>query len=130
MNYQRYGTLLIAFALVIAVAISFIDRPGSHTNITISETNEEVKLEATFPDSESQRVHDYVKSKLGMTDLADMKYLEVKHYQTPDQKMRFHIKSGIGFVTITMAKDENSRSAHRKLRETSEGIEDVLAGRN
>jgi hypothetical protein len=128
MQNQKYifisGTLLAVIVSAIFInAIMF-----SHDiTISVSETKHKLNLSASFPDRDSKKVHDYIKSQLNMSDLTDMQSVEIKHYETPDYKMRFYIKSRNGSIRIVFDKDENTLAAYRKLKKTGEGLKKVLA---
>jgi hypothetical protein len=123
----------VPFAIVFSVVIVgtvFVLKPMMSDNdisVNISETEEELTLSAAFPRKDSELVHKYLKAQLKMTDLTDLKYLEVKRYQTPNEKMRFHIKSRPGHVKIVFNKTENTFRSYRKLKETCEGLKQLLA---
>ncbi len=130
MNSQKvYGILLGIAICAVAAAIFIYGRPGNNISIRFSDTDDELEFSASFPDEYSDEVHDFVKSQLRMNDLSDMKYLEVKHYETPDQRMRFDIKSRKGFLKITMDKRENSREGYALLRRTGERIKTIVTSR-
>jgi hypothetical protein len=117
-------TLIIVLATVWVLSRTIND---DDIHISISESEEELSLSASFPKEDSEKVHEYVKAKLKMSDLSDFRYVEIKHYQTPDHKMRFHIEARPGYIKIVLDRTENSEAAYRKLRATAEGVKKVLA---
>ena len=126
---KQRQSLVIVFSAIIVIAAAAVflnSRTDNDITISFSETEDELQLSASFPDKYSKEVHDYVRSHLKMNDLSDLRYLEVKHYQTPDHKMRFNIKARNGYIKIVLDKMENSETAYRKLRDTCEGLKKVL----
>jgi hypothetical protein len=122
--------IIACSAICLIAAIVFINARMFRNDIKIgvSEDNDELTLSATFPDSDSEMVQDYIKSELRMTDLSDLHAVEIKHYETPNRKMRFYIKSKDGYIKIVLKRDENSSAAYYKLKRTSKGLEEVLTG--
>jgi hypothetical protein len=124
--------LIIACSVICLIAVGVLVSRIMHDNdikISVSENKHELTLSASFPDQDSKRVHDYIKSELKMVDLSDMRAVEIKRYETPDYKMHFSIKSRNGYIKIVLDKDENTSAAYYRLKKASEGLEDLLAGR-
>jgi hypothetical protein len=118
---------LFLFAIVALVLINC----GSDEDIAIeiSETEEALTVYASYPDKDSKLVHDYVRSKLKMTDITDLHHLEVKKYQTPDQQMNFHIKSRDGYLKIVLDKSENTRQSYLAMKRTGQGLQTLFQRR-
>jgi hypothetical protein len=92
-------------------------------DLSISETEEELVVSASYPARDSERVHDYIKSKLNMTEITDLRDLDGKDYQSPDTKMNFHIKSRDGYLKIVLDRRENTSRSYKVLKETAEGLQ-------
>jgi uncharacterized protein YsxB (DUF464 family) len=130
MKDPKYLIIACSAICVIAVGIFVARMKHSHDiNIVVSENKHALTLSASFPDQDSRMVHDYIKSELKMVDLPDMRSVEIKHYETPDYKMRFYVKSRDGYIKIVLDKDENTSAAYYRLKKASEGLENLLAGR-
>ena len=128
MKNQPYVIASCTVFAIIAGAIFINARMfRNDISISVSETKHEFKLSASFPDKDSKEVHDYLKSRLNMTDLSDMSAVEIENYETPDYKMRFYIRSRNGSIKIILDKDENTLAAYHKLKKTSEGLKKLLA---
>jgi len=129
---KRTNYLLSALLLLALVGtISFLKKEimGNSASIRISETKDELSISAEFPKTRSRLVHDYLAKKLNLTDLSDLSYVEIKHYQTPDRLMDFYIKSRAAYIKIVLNKGDNSRYAYNKMKETGEGLKKVLGQR-
>ncbi len=130
MTKKRTTYLFITLSLlVLVVAVPFLKKEimGESTSIYISDNKDELRISADFPKAKSKPVQDYLSKKLNLSDLPDLNYLEIKHYQTPDRLMSFYIKSRAGYVKILLDKDENDLDAYNKMKETGEGLKKVLA---
>jgi hypothetical protein len=126
MKDQKYFIIGLCFVLITAAVILVSMRGNSNIEIEVSETGSEWSLAASFPAKYAADVHDYIKSELRMTDLTDFRHLEIKRYETPDHKMRFHIKARTGSLEIVMNRKENSPAAWQRLKKASEGLKSIL----
>ena len=127
MGIQKSGWLLIALFFFCGVAGVALFKKNKNTNISVSETKDEITVMAQFPDGKSKRVQDQLRTQLNLTDLPDLTHVEVKRYQTPDRHMRFYIKSKPGYVKLRMDKDENNIDAQAKMKQTGKIIGEALA---
>lgn len=122
--------MIYACSLLLVVGaglfLSYTMTPRNNINISLSETDEQLTFSASFPVEDTRSVHDYVKSKLKMTDLTDLRHLEIKKYETPDQKMRFHLLASAGRIKIILDRRENGPEAYRKIKIISEGVKRVV----
>lgn len=126
MKDQRTLIVTLVISMMISAVIFVSMRTRSDIDIEISEDEDEWALYATFPPDRSEEVSNYLKSKLKMTDLTDLRHVEIERYETPDHKMRFHIKSKTGYVKIVMNREANSREAFVKLKKAGEGLSKLL----
>lgn len=126
MKDQRILIVTLVVSMLISAVIFVSMRNRSDIDIEISEDEDEWSLYASFPSERSEEVSNYLKSRLKMTDLTDLRHLEIERYETPDGKMRFHIKSNSGYVRIVMDRKENSRDAYVKLKKAAEGLSKLL----
>lgn len=117
--------VLICLALLGMGFFSFL--PKHDINIEVSENEESISVTASFPAEKSSSVYEYLRSEMDVSDLGELHWLEIKEYETPDKKMRFHIKTRIKLLMIEMNKKENSLPAQAKLREFGDGLKHVLA---
>ena len=120
-------TVLAAAILVCAIAaVVLCGANRNDINITFSETKDDITLSASFPDHDSERVQEYVKSQLQLKDLSDFKHLKTKQYSSPDQQMHFSIKSGTGHIKIVLDKVRSSSGSYRQLKKIGEGLNKLL----
>ena len=126
MKNQKLLPVVLCFLIIAAAVVLFSMRKNSDIEIAISESKDEWVLFASFPTKHADRAHSYIKSQLRMTDLTDLRYVEIKRYETPDRKMRFHITSRPGSIEIVMDREQNSHEAYEKLRKAAEGLKSVL----
>ena len=105
---KRIKALLIPGALLALFVLGYAANKNRSEDISIgtSETTQELTLFADFPDRKSEAVQDFLVKNLNLTDLTDLRHLEIKHYQTPDRSMRFYIKSTEGSLRISLNKNE------------------------
>ena len=126
MRENKYLLAAIGLMVVVAMVVVINRSMSNDIHISISETRDELSVSASFPDDQSERVQQYVKKQLTMTDLSDLRYVDVKHYETPDSRMRFNIKSRPGFIKIVMNSKDNTSYGYRKLKETAEELKRAL----
>ena len=126
-NYLIITLLLLAFV----ASVPFLKKQlmGESTQINISDNKNELSISGAFPGRKSKMVHDYLRKQLNLSDLPDLTYLEIKHYQTPDLFMSFYIKSRVGYLKILFDKNENSSEAYNKMKKMGEGLKEVLVNR-
>ena len=122
---------LLSYSLLSAAVLLLAAGCGTDNdiNISISETDDELVVAARYPEKESKRVHQYVKTKLRMTDISDFNHLEIKEYQPPHQRMNFHIKSRDGYLKIVLDKKENTMRSYERLKDAGKGLQKLLAQR-
>jgi hypothetical protein len=126
MKDRVVGAIFLVVIAVAAIVFFKSNLFGKNINITISDSRNELSLVASFPIKYSEEVQGYIKSELNMTDLPDLKFVEVKRYQTPDHEMRFHIKSRDGYLKIVLDKRDNDHESVYKLKEIGKGVEEIL----
>ena len=130
MSKTKSTYLIMALLLVMFVAATaFLKNAvtGDDVNISISDNKNELGISASFPKTKSEEIHSYLRNQLNLSDLSDLKHLEIKKYQTPDGLMHFYIKSRDGYVKMLLNKNVNSSDAYLKMRKTGEGLKEVLA---
>lgn len=129
MSKTRTTYLIIALSLLTFVAATAFLKNATREdiNISISDNDDELRISASFPNAKSGEIHSYLRNKLNLSDLSDLKHLEIKRYQTPDGLMSFNIKSRDGYVKMLLNKNVNSREAYDKMKEAGEGLKEVLA---
>src|SRR5688500_10569994 len=122
---KRIKALLIPGALLALFVLGYAANKNRSEDISIgtSETTQELTLFADFPDRKSEAVQDFLVKNLNLTDLTDLRQLEIKHYQTPDRSMRFYIKSTEGSLRISLNKNENDLHALKQGEENSSAVE-------
>src|SRR5688572_8541329 len=126
---KQQTSYLVAFSLIGGfLLIGLIRNVGNrnNTSITLSENKSSVNISAEFPESKSGKVHDYFRHKLNLADLPDLSHLEIKDYSTPDNRMRFYIRSMPGSIELSLDKNQNSVDAYETIKETAEEIKQVL----
>ena len=123
---RTFLSIALLLLLLVATVTFFQKGIGKSTRVQISDTGDKLRISAEFPGSKSGFVHDYLKTKLNLSDLTDLNYLEIKHYDTPDRLMRFYIKSRADYVKISLNKNENTRDAYHKLKEAGEDLAKAL----
>lgn len=119
---KKLGSLIYSFLSAVLVLIVIGCGTDNDIAIGIFETKDELVLSASYPENESKRVHEYVRSKLRMTDISDLRYLEIKEYQTPDQKMIFYIKSRDGYLKIMLDRSKNTYQSYKTLKKTGQEL--------
>jgi hypothetical protein len=130
LQMKNYTVLAASFLVTCVIAaVVFLEFNKDDIAISFSETRDQVTLSVSFPDEDSKRVQDYVKAQLKMTDLSDLKNLEVKQYHTPDQQMRFSIKSRDGYIKIALDKIKNPPAAYSRLKKIGNGLNTLLTQR-
>lgn len=114
----------LTYSFLFAVLVLMVIGCGTNNDvdIRISETKDELVISASYPEKESKRVHEYVKSKLKMTDISDLRYLEIEEYQTPDQNMSFHIRSRDGYLKIVLDRSKNTDQSYKVMKETGQEL--------
>lgn len=120
-------SLTYSFLSAVPVLIVIGCGTNNDVDIRISETKDELVVSASYPEKESKRVQDYVRSKLKMTDISDLRYLEIKKYQAPGQNMNFHIRSRDGYLKIVLDRSKNTYQSYKALKETGQGLGKLLA---
>ncbi|MEO7992107.1 MAG: hypothetical protein ABI663_21320 [Chryseolinea sp.] len=128
-KYTVLAAVLLVVCCMAAAAMALRNINNHDINISFSETDDKLTLSASFPDEDSERVQDYIKTQLKMTDLSDFGNLEIKRYHTPDQKMHFSIKSRDGYIKIVLDKTNNTSASYNQLKKTREGLNTLLTHR-
>jgi hypothetical protein len=123
-HYLAIALLVLTFFVVAPLLKNALT--GKDTRIDISDNKNELTILSSFPKTNSKKVNDYLRSKLNLTDLSDLNYLEIMIYQTPDKLMTFHIKSRADYLKILLDKNKNSFEAYKKMKEMGEGLKEVL----
>ena len=126
---KQQTSYLAAFSLILGfLLIGLMRNVGNrnNTSITLSENKHSVNISAEFPEDKSGKVHDFLRHKLNLADLPDLSHLEIKDYSTPDNRLRFSIRSMPGSLELSMNREQNSRDAYRTIKETAEEIKHVL----
>lgn len=129
MRNAKIIIVLLAFMLTFFVAgTAFLNKITGRTGtqISLSDTRNELKLEAKFPREKSERVQNYVRGRLQLKNAVDLQHFEAKRYITPDGSMDIHLKSRDGYLHIAMRKDRNGPDAIEKIKLTAEGLNKVL----
>ena len=125
---KRLSSFNILWVAAIVMLVAMSCGKDNDISLSMSETKEKLVISASYPARESARVHDYIKSKLNMTDITDFRHLEVEKYRTPDKKMNFHIKSRDGYLKIELDKRDNTSRSYKALKKIGEGLGGVLRG--
>lgn len=127
--------VFIVFALLTIAAFMipgpFRERFAGHSHsidISFTENKETARLLAYYPRDRATSINAYVKDHFGLTDITEMRVVEVSGYRTPDSSMSFDMKVRDGFLKIVMNKKENTLAAYDRLRAAAEGIQAILAG--
>jgi hypothetical protein len=99
---------------------------GENMSINISENKDEIRISADFPKTKSKAVQDFLRKKLNLADLANLNYLEIKDYSTPDKRLKCYIKIRPESVKILLDKNKNDSDGYTLIKETGEELQKVL----
>ena len=130
MSDKMIIALLLSFSTLGAVISSSPLKEGwnnGNTDISVIISEKEMRLTASYPKDKSRKVHAYVQEALHLSELPDMKAVEIKEYKTPDGLYSMYIKSRDGFLKIRMDRLKNPPETFDQLKLVSEGIQKVLA---
>ena len=122
--------LLLSFSTLGAIISSspLKDNWGDgDTSISVSINDDEIKFTASYPKDLSKKVHAYLQQALHLTDLPDLRALEIKHYKTPDGLYKMHIKSRNGYIRVIMQRRSNPPETFEEIKLICEGVKKILA---
>lgn len=126
--------LLLALFSIVGMTIgnaSFRDDfrgSSGNTSLSLSEDKKTITIRAEYPKHKAPRVHQFVREHFHLTDISDLHHVDVKEYATPDGFMVASIKSGDGFLKITLEKRRNTMAAYDNMRPGLKQLQAVLAG--
>ena len=128
MRNRKFISLLVFFCFLFATALFLYKKQilDKDTHLSITEDQRQLSINANYPVAISSEVHEYLKHQLHLSDLPDLRNLEIKEYHVPDGSMTFHIKSRNGFVKILMNKKINNEMAYQKIKATGAGLNEIL----
>ena len=131
LNMTKPIDYLLPTMLLLLVLFGFLffkrSIAGENISINISENKDEIGISAHFPKTKSKAVQDFLRKKLNLTDLANLNYLEIKDYSTPDKLLRCYIKMRSESVKILLDKTKNDSDGYTIIKETGEELKTVLA---
>ena len=131
LNMTKPINYLLPTMLLLLVLFGFLffkrNIAGENISINISENKDEIGISAHFPKTKSKAVQDFLRKKLNLTDLANLDYLEIKDYSTPDKLLRCYIKIRPESVKILLDKNKNDSGGYAIIKETGEELKKVLA---
>jgi hypothetical protein len=131
LNMTKPINYLLPTILLLLVLFGFLffkrSIAGENISITISENKDEVRISGYFPKTKSKAVRHFLRKKLNLTDLANLNYLEIKDYSTPDKLLRCYIKIRPESVKILLDKNKNDSDGYAIIKETGEELKKVLA---
>lgn len=95
-------------------------------NITLSETDQDYKIQAHYPQSETGKVEDYLTHKLGSESDVSFANTHIDAQLTLNDGTKFYMKHEPGRLLIRFDKDRNSVEAYHNIKAIGEGLKNVL----
>jgi hypothetical protein len=100
---------------------------NGNTDISLSLSEREITLTASYPKAKAKKIHAYVKEALHLNDLPDMQSVEIKEYKTPDGLYTLYLKSRDGYLKLRLDPRRNPPEAFEHIKMICEGVKKVLA---
>lgn len=118
---------IIAIIMVAGIALfPYIKKERNHENvsITISDSDDEFEIEANFPKSKAQEIHEFLDAEFNQNTF---KKAEIDADIRLSDKTFFYAKSSETYLNIELDKDKNTKEALQKMKKIGKGVKDILA---
>jgi hypothetical protein len=120
--------LLVAVVLFFAVVFSSCHRHHHDVSVSIQESEEEYRLSASFDESKTRQVQNYIDEYTGNNGIfRSGGNVEIDATTTLEDNIRVYIKSHPGRLKIKFDKADNDEAAYEKVKDMCEGIKALLA---
>jgi hypothetical protein len=122
--------MLLSFSILGAVvsSTSLKDSFGNgNTDISLSLSEKEIMLTASYPKAKAKKIHAFVKEALHLNDLPDMQSVEIKEYRSPDGYYTMYLKSRDGYLKLRLDPRQNPPETSEHINMICEGVKKVLA---
>ncbi|MBC7849756.1 MAG: hypothetical protein H7Y31_08470 [Chitinophagaceae bacterium] len=115
---------ILLFLLICASLISC--RSKHHTQISTSDSGNELRFTAFFPTSKTEKVERFIHKSLQPANLFANGHEEVDATMVLSDDTRLHIKSAAGRLKIEFDKNRNSEASYERVRKLCEGIKEII----
>jgi hypothetical protein len=125
---KKLSYLLGLLLLATIASLPFLKKElnGDNIKVSVNETKEEYRFEASFNEDKSEDVAQY------MDDYLDQKIFEnaqVNAAMRLNDGTQIYAKTDDGEVKIRLNKQDNSRESYEKIKKMGEGIKRVLTNK-
>ena len=120
--------LLVAGVLFFLSVFSSCYHHHHHdVSISIRESEREYQLSASFDESRTRQVQNYIDEYTGSNGIFRSGNVEIDATTTLEDNIRVYIKSHPGHLKIKFDKADNDEASYEKVKDMCEGIKELLA---
>ncbi len=124
---KRGTSVIVCWLAIMLTFVSCSSFGNRHNiNITLSETDQDYKIQAHYPQAETGKVEDYLTHKLGSESDVSFANTHIDAQLTLNDGTKFYMKHEPGRLLIRFDKDRNSVEAYHNIKAIGEGLKNVL----
>lgn len=116
----------ISGIFVAALCFSCTHHNTSNGNLTISESDNEYKILAEYPEQNTEEVERYINEKIGDRNHFSFKNASIDAEVTLDDGTKMYVVNKEGTLKINFNKDQNSRTSYEEIKSLGEGLKSFL----
>ena len=127
---MRKQILIIAAGLLIISSSSSCFHRHHSNSLTISDSRDEIELDASYDKSKSRKIQRLLDIELGDHSDASFKHEYIDERITLDDQTRFYLRLFPGRLKIRLDKSENPDESCERIRTLCDDIKVMLSGNN
>ena len=125
---MRKQILIVAVSLLIVAGSSSCFHRHHSTSVTISDTGDELELDASYDKYKTYKIQRLLDRELGDQCDASFRHRHVDTRVTLDDRTSFYLRSFPGKLNIRLDKSENPEESCERIKALCEDIKDALSG--
>ena len=124
---KNVAVIVLYCLLLSSVSISCWHRSNNdNINLTVSESGNDYKITAEYPEQNTVNVERYMNRKFGDESNISFINTRIDAEITLDDGTKFYMNNRPGILELKLDKSENSNASYRKIKAFGEGLKPVL----